>query len=84
MNVSATAVSPRPGVDLAGGVARLVGSRGVASAQLAAASRLLKLGGDLQGPAAKLAQAAASAVDEQGAALASVAAGLGEMLDVYA
>ena len=83
-----TAVSsPYPvarGVDLAGGVARLVGTRGVASAQFAAAARLLKLGANLEAPATRLLQNASAAMNASGEALAAVSAGLGEMLDVYA
>ena len=78
-----SAHAPQP-ADLAGGVVNLIASRGVASAQFAAAAKLLKLGAEMGGPAAKLMQSATAAIDAQGDALAAMATGLGEMLDVYA
>ena len=83
MALSVHAPAGRP-ADLAGGVVGLVSARGVASAQFAAAARLLKIGTELSGPAAKLTQSASQSLDAQGDALAALATGLGEMLDVYA
>ena len=84
MNVSSSPLSTSRNPGLAGGVAGLVGTRGVASAQFAAAAKLLKLGAAMDGPATQLLQSATAAMDARGDALAAVASGLGEMLDVYA
>ena len=75
--------SPRSG-DFTGAVVNLVASRGVASVQFAAAAKLLKLGAAMDAPAAKLAQSAAATMDARGDALAALATGLGQSLDVYA
>ena len=84
MTVAGPSLLPARGTDFVGGVVNLVASRGVASAQFAAAARLLKLGAELSGPATAIAQRASAAIDGQGDALAAMAAGLGETLDVYA
>ena len=74
----------RTGTDLAGGVVRLNHSKAVASAQLAAANKLLDVAATLSGPALKMIENAGVGIEAHGQALAEFASGLGGQVDVYA